>query len=1027
MTDQPIRRLLIANRGEIAVRIIQAAREFSPSIETFALYTEDDRSHCDIAHPHHLLPLPSPAAYSDVSLLVGLARKHDIDTVHPGYGFLSESADFASRPGAAILRRTGDKLQAKQLAVQCSVPVLPAIPNATSDMAEIQAFAHQVHYPVMIKAVDGGGGRGIRLVRQEHELENAIRAATNESPSETVFVEKAAVDGFHHIEVQVIGDGTDARHLWERDCSVQRRFQKSVEIAPSLIPNRGLLQQVIDAALRMAKTIGYRSLGTVEFLVHERRSEFYFLEINPRLQVEHTVTEAITGFDLVQAQFQLAQGRSLSQIGLGGNPAVPKHGHSIQLRLCAEDPRRGFSLSMGKITEFLVPTGHGVRLDTHVGTTGSSAVVVGAQFDNLLAKIIVAAFSWEAAVSKARRVLTDTRVSGVQTNLDLLRGVVEHEDFLGGSTDTQWLERQLHPALQLGENISQAISHGVSQPSSRTTAPPTLPSSSLLFRRGDAWSLALEPLNTVAEPREQHHLQLTRVLQNDFPASMAAEVEYTTPSSKATYRLQLKTTSTATAALVSSSHRRGDTDNPRQIVLPLSGKLIEVLVEPGQMIAENQVVAFVRQMKMELEVRSPRTGRARWVYEMEEEEDRLLRLCVKFYKLPKMKDTLSLYILTFNCARNPVDVDRFAPHFFDALPTTDDASSLSPPDLIVLSLQEVAPIAYAFLGGSFLTPYLSAFSRLVDRAVARHWACHYVTVATENVGMTGLLVFARSDVADDVASVDTAGVGLGVQQMGNKGAVGARLAVAMPNASDHTADLTFIAAHLAPMEDAIYGEDDVLPRVISRRIRDPEDLLTRQEDSARLAHNYSRPFSRSSSVRTIVGVPKEQTGSTIVSSPSSIPILQKPSGGTPEKAFSPVRGRKRDNNPTSAPMQLRPSNRIWYSVSPTPKRDASEFQQRMAVGGMYDRYQVKRSPVPHDSKTLYVRSARGRRDGGRVTNENLKAEQEQSDFKDSLRQPPSMGSPISSKRMVELFLNSRRQQMGTGMSDDDTTSEGAFI
>ncbi|KAH8433256.1 putative pyruvate carboxylase [Aspergillus melleus] len=631
MAVQPIRRLLIANRGEIAVRIIQAAREFSPSIETFALYTEDDRSHCDIAAPNHVVPLPSPAAYLDISLLVRLACKHGIDTVHPGYGFLSESADFASRmkdaditvigPGADILLRTGDKLQAKQLAGQCSVPVLPALPHATSDMAEIQAFASQAHYPVMIKAVDGGGGRGIRLVRQESELENAVRGATKESPSQTVFVEKAAVDGFHHIEVQVIGDGTDVRHLWERDCSVQRRFQKSVEIAPSLISNREFLQQVIDAALRIAKTIGYRSLGTVEFLVHEQRSEFYFLEINPRLQVEHTITEAITGFDLVQAQLQLAQGRSLVEIGLETNPSTPKHTHSIQLRLCAEDVRRGFSLGMGKITEFLVPTGHGVRVDTHVDMTGSSPVVVGAHFDNLLAKIIVTAFSWEAAVAKARRVLADTRVSGVQTNLDLLRGVVEHGDFPAGNIDTQWLERQLHPALELGQNISHTISRGTSQPSSSlSTAGSFVPTSTPLFRRGDAWSLVLEPLNRSVEQKEQQHLRLTRVLQNEFPTSMAAEVEYTTASSVAAYRLQLNATSTAASALV-SSHRRGDTQNPRHIVLPLSGKLIEVLVEPGQIIAENQVVAFVKQMKMELEVRSPRTGRARWVHEMEDEEE----------------------------------------------------------------------------------------------------------------------------------------------------------------------------------------------------------------------------------------------------------------------------------------------------------------------------------------------------------------------------------------------------------------------
>lgn len=225
---------------------------------------------------------------------------------------------------------------------------------------------------------------------------------------------------------------------------------------------------------------------------------------------------------------------------------------------------------------------------------------------------------------------------------------------------------------------------------------------------------------------------------------------------------------------------------------------------------------------------------------------RLLRACFSFSdrdfydhliysRTSKMKDNLSLYILTFNCARNPVDVDRFAPHFFDALPPTDDASSSSPPDLIVLSLQEVAPIAYAFLGGSFLTPYLTAFSRLVDRAVARRWACHYVTVATENVGMTGLLVFARSDVADGIASVDTARVGLGVHEMGNKGAVGARLALPMPNAPDDTADLTFIAAHLAPMEDAVEQRNKDWRNIVERLVFGPDSSVARDEGSERAA------------------------------------------------------------------------------------------------------------------------------------------------------------------------------------------------
>lgn len=626
------------------MRIIHAARELPKPVETFALYTSDDRSHCDLGHPTHAIQIPSPSSYLDISFLVDLARQHGIDAVHPGYGFLSESPEFAHRmwteagsvvigPGPENLARTGDKLQAKLLAQQTGVPVLEAMSQPTSSVDEARAFAKQVGFPVMIKAVDGGGGRGIRLVREESELDNSIQRAIGESPSRTVFVEKAAVDGFHHVEIQVIGDGTgQVRHLWERDCSVQRRFQKVVECAPALMDDRALIARVIDAALKMASAIRYQSLGTFEFLVSERKKEFYFLEVNPRLQVEHTITESISGIDLVQTQLLLAQGRTFSGLGLGSdvNASAPPPANcfSIQLRLCAEDPNNNFALSIGKVTEFTVPSGHGIRVDTNVNTSGTSSLVVGSNFDNLLAKIIVTASSWDATVRKAQRVLSDTKISGVKTNISLLRGIVAHPDFAAGSIDTQWLGSKLEEAYQLGERIShtlqiQEVPGGASQPS---IAQGSLPASNLLFRKGDAWSITLEPLSNgkpQASNKVAHHLKLSRVLRNEFPTSLAAEIEYTTPSSQTAmpYRMQLATTNTAASALVSSSHRRGDPNNPRHIVLPLSGKLIEILVAEGDTVAENQVLAFVKQMKMELEVRSPRAGTVHWVHEMEDEEE----------------------------------------------------------------------------------------------------------------------------------------------------------------------------------------------------------------------------------------------------------------------------------------------------------------------------------------------------------------------------------------------------------------------
>ncbi|PYI00094.1 putative pyruvate carboxylase [Aspergillus ellipticus CBS 707.79] len=611
-SPKPLQRLLVANRGEIAVRIIQAARELTPPIEVFAIYTDDDRSHCEIGCPHQALRISSASAYLDIPFLVRLAQKHAIDAVHPGYGFLSESAEFVTRMHAAGVTLAND----------CNVPVLPAMTQPTADLANIRAFADQVQYPVMIKSVDGGGGRGIRLVQRDDQLESAVRGATSESPSQTVFVEKAAVTGFRHIEVQIIGDGAHVRHLWERDCSIQRRFQKVVELAPSSIKDRSLVQQVVDAALRMAKAIHYRSLGTVEFLVNEHRGEFYFLEINPRLQVEHTVTEAVTGVDLVLSQLQLAQGCTLAQLGLKEATPPSSRIHSIQLRLCAEDPRNNFSLSIGKVTEFSVPSGHGVRVDTHISMANTSPVVIGTQFDNLLAKVIVTASTWEATVLKAQRVLADTKVAGIQTNLGLLRGIVGHEDFLAGNIDTQWLESRLDQILQLGASALKPCPTQPSTQMSQSPAPPSMPTSNLLFRRGDAWSISLTPLNAPPQQQEeQHHLQITRVLRNDFPTSLSAEVEYRTPSSSTAHRLQLVAAPAGASTITTSSRRRGDMNNPRHIVFPLSGRLIEVLVSAGDLVAENQVVAFVKQMKMELEVRSPRAGRAQWVFEMEEEEE----------------------------------------------------------------------------------------------------------------------------------------------------------------------------------------------------------------------------------------------------------------------------------------------------------------------------------------------------------------------------------------------------------------------
>lgn len=408
-------------------------------------------------------------------------------------------------------------------------------------------------------------------------------------------------------------------------------------------------------------------MGTFEFLVNERQQEFYFLEINPRIQVEHTITESITGADLVQSQLLLAQGYLLEDLALPSNDQanVTCQTSSIQLRIYAEDPSNNFSLSVGKITQFSIPGGNGIRVDTHIPPTGGPSVLIGPDFDSLLAKIIVTAKTWEGAVLKARRVLSETTISGVKTNLSILQGVLYHDDFLARRIDTQWLESNLNSLNESGQAISRhnnekmlsleqqlryssprASEFGMVSSTAAAASPALATSSSnFFFRKGDAWDITLRPLTSGLSPQEttlsgpgdeggtvgegeesRHILRLNRLLRNQFPTLLSAEIEYThlttipqptQPTSsnvnKVLYHLTITSnTSGGIASTVQTALRKGSPSNSNHIVSPLSGKLIEMLVREGDVIVKDQVVAFVRQMKMELEVRSPRGGRVYW-------------------------------------------------------------------------------------------------------------------------------------------------------------------------------------------------------------------------------------------------------------------------------------------------------------------------------------------------------------------------------------------------------------------------------
>jgi pyruvate carboxylase len=370
--------------------------------------------------------------------------------------------------------------------------------------------------------------------------------------------------------------------------------------------------------------VNYFSLGTFEFLANPITEEFFFLEVNPRLQVEHTITESISSVDLVRAQLLISQGASLAAAGLSGSirdPEVPPPLFSCQLRITSENVQNDWSLSIGKIQSFQFPSGNGIRVDTNL-INGHQAIV-GSDFDSLLAKVIITAPTWEEVVRKAKRALEDTRVLGVKTNIDILRGIVAHSDFAAGDCDTRWLETNQKELLQLGQRISSSQPKSIIPESSSSagsvngsaTATP-------LFRKGDAWTISLtSPENKDASPIN-HHLQVTRLLRNEFPTSLAADIMYTSStSSKPTpYTITLDST-TASASAVTSQHRKGNPADPKHVVIPFPGTLIEVLVDEGDIVKVDDVICVVRQMKMELEVRASKAGKVTWVTDVEDGEE----------------------------------------------------------------------------------------------------------------------------------------------------------------------------------------------------------------------------------------------------------------------------------------------------------------------------------------------------------------------------------------------------------------------
>jgi acetyl-CoA carboxylase biotin carboxylase subunit len=446
-------KLLIANRGEIAVRVIRACR--AAGIPTVAVFSDADRDalHVRLADEAHPIgPAPASQSYLRAERLVEVACRTGAEAVHPGYGFLSENAGFAEAcrqaglvfvgPPADAIRTMGDKTAARRAAAAAGVPLVPGGREPVGSDAEADRLARELGYPVMIKAAMGGGGKGMRRVAGPGELPAALRLARSEAGSafgdSAVYVEKAIVEP-RHVEIQVLADGHGhVVHLGERECSIQRRHQKLVEEAPSPCVDAGLRQAMGDAACRLLAAVGYEGAGTVEFLVDAGR-HFYFLEVNTRLQVEHPVTELVTGLDLVREQLRLAAGESLGY----GQSDVGVRGWAIECRVSAEDPAAGFVPSPGRISAWRPPAGPWVRVDAGV----AEGVEVPLHYDPLMAKLIVWGRHREEAVARMAAALAEFGVAGVRTTIPFHRAVMVHPDFRAGQLSTAFVERAFPAGL----------------------------------------------------------------------------------------------------------------------------------------------------------------------------------------------------------------------------------------------------------------------------------------------------------------------------------------------------------------------------------------------------------------------------------------------------------------------------------------------------------------------------------------------------------------------------------------------------
>jgi acetyl-CoA/propionyl-CoA carboxylase biotin carboxyl carrier protein len=553
-------KVLIANRGEISVRIVRALREMG--ITSVAVYSDPDREalHATIAdEAYHVGPAPATESYLNIERLVEVARKSGADAVHPGYGFLAESAPFARAveetglvwigPHPGAIEAMGSKVESRRIMAKAGVPMVPGTEDSVGSAKQVRLFGEEHGFPVAVKASAGGGGKGFAVARDTSEAESAFERASREGEAYfgdgSVYVEKY-LPAPRHVEIQVVRDKHgNAVHLGERDCSVQRRHQKLIEECPSPAIDPTMREAMGEAALAAAETVTYDNVGTVEFLVQrgEAGDEFYFLEMNTRVQVEHPVTEEVTGIDIVKAGIRIAAGEPLPF----SQREVSWHGHSIEVRLNAEDATRDFAPSPGVVTVYEEPGGPGVRVDSSLRGPG----VVAETYDPLFAKLIVRGADREEALARLRRALGEFRVEGIPTTLPFFRAVLDDEVFVSGDYTTGFLAERMQ-------------------------------------------SLEIQPTTTgeTGDAREKS----------------AREVEVEVNGKL----FRVKVFEDEDMPVGPPRRRRGETrrasTSEGKIQAPMQGTIVKVLVEEGQEVAADEPVCILEAMKMESEVRSQKAG-----------------------------------------------------------------------------------------------------------------------------------------------------------------------------------------------------------------------------------------------------------------------------------------------------------------------------------------------------------------------------------------------------------------------------------